>query len=118
MYNCQNDQVWAANRGEADKNDGVKQKQKFPQKVMVWLGAFSEGVTSLVILDNGTVNYQRYIDEVLPVALKYGNNVFGDDWTFRKTVPSLTLKNFLKNGAMIIFLDLLAKIIGRRILLI
>ena len=84
MYNCQNDQVWAVNRVEADKNGGVKQKQKFPQKVMVWLGVCSEGVTPLVILDNGTVNHQRYIDEVLPVALKYGNNVFGDDWTFQQ----------------------------------
>ncbi len=31
-----------------------------------------------MILDEGTVDYQRYIDEVLPVALKYGNKVFGD----------------------------------------
>ncbi|CAF2085100.1 unnamed protein product, partial [Rotaria magnacalcarata] len=44
----------------------------------------SEGVTRLVILDNGTVNHQQYIDEVLPVALKYGNNVFGDDWMFQQ----------------------------------
>ncbi|CAM2712542.1 unnamed protein product [Rotaria socialis] len=51
---------------------------------MVWLGVCSEGVTPLVILDTGTVNHQRYIDEVLPVALKYGNNVFGDDLTFQQ----------------------------------
>ncbi|CAF1354989.1 unnamed protein product [Didymodactylos carnosus] len=49
MYNCQNDQAWAVNRAEADKNGGVKQKQEFPQKVMVWLGVCSEGVTPLVI---------------------------------------------------------------------
>ncbi|CAF0803011.1 unnamed protein product [Didymodactylos carnosus] len=84
MFNCRNDQVWAVNRAEADKNGGVKQKQQFSQKVMVWLGVCSEGVTPLVILDNGTVNHQQYIDEVLPVALKYGNNVFGDDWTFQQ----------------------------------
>ncbi|CAF2198543.1 unnamed protein product, partial [Rotaria magnacalcarata] len=34
MYNCQNDQVWAVDRAEADKNGDVKQKQKFPQKIM------------------------------------------------------------------------------------
>ncbi|CAF3424799.1 unnamed protein product [Rotaria socialis] len=51
---------------------------------MVWLGVCSEGVTPLVILDTGAVNHQRYIDEVLPVALKYGNNVFGDDLTFQQ----------------------------------
>ncbi|CAF1489506.1 unnamed protein product [Didymodactylos carnosus] len=84
MYNCQNDQVWAVNHVEADKNGGVEQKQQFPQKVMVSLGISSEGATPLVILDNGTVNCQRYIDEVLPVALKYGNSVFGDDWMFQQ----------------------------------
>ena len=25
---------------------------------------------------------RRYIDEILPVALKYGNEGFGDNWTF------------------------------------
>ena len=61
MYNCQNDQVWAVNRAEADKNGGVKQKQKFPQKFMVWLGVCSEGVTPLVILDNGTIQILKYL---------------------------------------------------------
>jgi hypothetical protein len=84
VYNAQNDRVWAADRGEADKNGGKKQKRKFSQKVMVWLGVCSKGVTPLVILDKGSVNYKRYIDEVLPVALKYGNKVFGDDWTYQQ----------------------------------
>ena len=51
---------------------------------MVWLGVCSEGVTPLVVLGNITVNHQRYIDEVLHVALWYGNNAFGDDWTFQQ----------------------------------
>ena len=84
MYNAQNDRVWAVDRAEADKKGGVKQKRKFPQKVMVWLGACSKGVTPLVILDKGTVNHERYIKDVLPVALKYGNDVFGVDWTFQQ----------------------------------
>ena len=84
MYNAQNDRIWAVDRAEADKKGGVKQKRKFPQKVMVWLGACSKGVTPLVILDKGTVNHERYIKDVLPVALKYGNDVFGDDWTFQQ----------------------------------
>ena len=84
IYNAQNDRIWAINREDADKKGGVKQNRKFPQKVMVWLGACSKGLTPLVIFDRGTVNHQRYIDEVLPVALKYGNEVFGADWTFQQ----------------------------------
>jgi hypothetical protein len=84
VYNSQNDRIWAVSRAEADKNGGIKEKRKFPQKVMVWLGACSKGVTPLVILDEGTVDHARYIKEVLPVALKYGNKIFGNDWTFQQ----------------------------------
>ena len=84
IYNAQNDRIWAVNREEADKRGGVKQKRKFPQKVMVWLGACSKGLTPLIILDGGTTDHQRYINQVLPVALKYGNKAFGDNWTFQQ----------------------------------
>jgi hypothetical protein len=59
-------------------------RQKFPQKVMVWLGVCSKGVTPLVILDQGTVDHVEYIQKVLPIALKYGNNTFGEHWTFQQ----------------------------------
>ena len=39
MYNAQNDRFWAVDHAETDKNGGLKQKQKFPLKVMVWVGA-------------------------------------------------------------------------------
>lgn len=84
VYNSQNDRIWAPNRDAANAKGGIKPLQKFPQKVMVWLGACSKGVTPLVILDNGTVNHTRYIKEVLPVALKYGNEVFGNNWTYQQ----------------------------------
>lgn len=84
VYNAQNDRIWASNRAEADKKGGIKPKRKFPQRVMVWLGACSKGVTPLVILDNGSVNHHRYIDEVLPVAKKYGNKMFGNNWIFQQ----------------------------------
>ena len=61
VYNSQNDRVWAVNRADADEKGGIKQKRKFPQKVMVWLGACSKGVTPLVILDEGTVDHSCYI---------------------------------------------------------
>ena len=81
MYNAQNDRIWAVNR-EADKRGDVQQKRKFPQKVMVWLGACSMGLTPLIILDEGTMDHRRNMDEILQVALKYGNESFGDNWTF------------------------------------
>ena len=37
-----------------------------------------------MIFENGTVDHNRYINEVLPVALRYGNGVFGNDWTFQQ----------------------------------
>lgn len=108
MYNAQNDRVWAVDRVQADKNGGVKQKRKFPQKVMVWLGACSKGITPLVILDQGTVNHERYIRDVLPVALKYGNKIFGDDWTFQQdgaTAHTHTLTQKWCRGNFPSFLD-------------
>ncbi|CAF5059708.1 unnamed protein product, partial [Rotaria socialis] len=42
VYNSQNDRIWAVNRSEADIKGGTRQKHKFPQKVMVWLGVCSK----------------------------------------------------------------------------
>ena len=84
VYNSQNERIWASDRVTANKNGGIKKKQKFPQKVMVWLGICSKGLTPLVIFDGGALNHTRYINEALPVALKYGNKVFENDWTFQQ----------------------------------
>ena len=84
VYNSQNDRVWAVDRADADKRGGIKQRRKFPWKVLVWLGACSKGITPLVILDEGTVDHTVYIKKVLPVALKYGNETFGGDWVFQQ----------------------------------
>ena len=84
MYNSQNRRIWASNRDEADEKGGIKEKQKFLQKVMVWLGVCSKGVTPLVIFHRETVDHVVYIQRVLPVALKYGNKTFGKHWTFQQ----------------------------------
>ena len=84
IYNSQNDRVWAPSRQVADERGGVHQKTKFPAKVMIWLGACSEGLTTPVILDNGTTDAERYIKEVLPVALKCGNQMLGKNWTYQQ----------------------------------
>ena len=84
VYNSQNDRVWAPSRTAANEIGGIRRKRKFPTKVMVWLGACSEGVTPLVIFEEGTLNHAQYIEEVPPVALDYGKIVFGDNWTFQQ----------------------------------
>ncbi|CAF1052699.1 unnamed protein product [Didymodactylos carnosus] len=84
VYNSQTDRIWAINHTEADKRDGVKKKNQFPTKVMVWLGACSKGMTTLVILDEGSVDHVKYIERVLPVAKKCGDEMMGNDWIFQQ----------------------------------
>ena len=79
LYNAQNERIWAVNCEEADGKGGVKQKNKYLQKVMVWLGVCSEGIMPLVILEKRMVNHKVYIEKVLPVAQKYSNQVFSDN---------------------------------------
>ena len=84
VYNSQNDRIWAPSRAEANKQGGLAKKRKFPARVMVWMGACSKGVTPLVILDKDTINHERYINEVLPVALKSDNYMLGQGWWFQQ----------------------------------
>ena len=51
---------------------------------MVWLAVCSKGVSPMVIFDKDSVDHERYIEEVLPVALKFGNKCFGNGWTFQQ----------------------------------
>ena len=81
----------AVDRADANKKGGIKQRRKFPSKVMVWLDACSKGVTPLVIFDEGTIDHTVYIKKVLPVALKYGNETFGGDWVFQQDGARLHL---------------------------
>ena len=51
---------------------------------MIWLSMCSRGMSPIVIFDEGTIDHAPYIREVLPVALKYGNDILGTYWTFRQ----------------------------------
>ena len=84
VCNSQNDRVWRVNRADADEKAGIKQRRKHPEKAMVWLDACSKGITSLVIFNEGTIDHGVYIEKVLPVALKYGNEVLGSEWIFQQ----------------------------------
>ena len=70
--------------GKSCSKGALRRKRKFPQKVMVWLGVCSKDVYPLVIFESDTLDHDRYIKGVLLVALKYGNDMFGDDWTFEQ----------------------------------
>ena len=94
VCNAQNNRMWAVDRDEADETGGGKQKRKFSQKVMIWLGVCSKGVRLLVILDKGTIDHDRYIKEVLSVVIKYGNKVFGDGWTYQQGNATPHTHNF------------------------
>ena len=56
VYNAQNDRMCVVSRGDVDEKGDIQQRQKFSQKVMVWLGSCSKSITPLVILDGGTVD--------------------------------------------------------------
>ena len=49
VYNSHNDRIWTVNRAAVDAKGDIRRKRKFPQKVMVWLGVCSKGVSPLVI---------------------------------------------------------------------
>ena len=87
-YHVQNDHIWAINHQEANKKVGIKKKYQSPTNVMVWLGMCSAGLTKLIILDKGTLNHERYIREVLPIALKCGNEMMDSDSMFKNTVQA------------------------------
>ena len=78
VCNAHNNRMWPVDR---DEKVGRKQKRTFSQKIMIWLGVCSKGVTPLVILGKGTTDTSA---NVLLVAIKYGNKVFADDWTYQQ----------------------------------
>lgn len=50
---------------------------------MEWLAACSGGVSRRFVFKDGTIDHDRYIQEVPPVALKYRNKAFEDNWIFQ-----------------------------------
>ncbi|CAF4030680.1 unnamed protein product [Rotaria magnacalcarata] len=84
IYNAQNDRVWAMSREEADKKGAIHEKTKFPVKVMVWLGVCAESLTVPVIFEDATMDAQKYIKVVLPIASKSGKKMLGKNWTYQQ----------------------------------
>ena len=51
---------------------------------MMWPGICSKGVSPLVISEDGAVHYERHIHGMLPLTLKFGKHMFGNNWIFQK----------------------------------
>ena len=85
IFNRQNDRVYAANRQEADKQGGINQKMKYPKKIMVWLGASKNGLTSPIIFEPGeTLSHKNYVDVILPHGKAEGERLLGDDFIYQQ----------------------------------
>ncbi|CAF2089292.1 unnamed protein product, partial [Rotaria magnacalcarata] len=84
IYNNQNDRIWAISREEANKRGTIYETTKFPVKVMVWFGVCSERLSVPMLFEDGSMDAQRYIDEVLPIALECGNEMLGEHWTYQQ----------------------------------
>ena len=87
--------VWVAWTYYSINSVNAKRKQRFSRsnKRLDGILPFPETLTvfastplfyGVVVFEKGTVDHDRYIKEVLPIALKYGNKVFGNDWTFQQ----------------------------------
>ena len=57
--------------------------------VMVWPSACYKGTTPFIILNEGAVDHAVYMEKVLLVALKYGNQVLVNDWIFQQNDAKL-----------------------------
>ena len=53
------------------------------------MGACFQGVTRSMIIEKGTLGADRYIEEVLSIALKDGKGSLGNDFTFQPAGVSL-----------------------------
>ncbi|CAF1631989.1 unnamed protein product [Adineta ricciae] len=118
VFNVQNDRIWPVSREETDKQGGIQQKTKFPVRVMVWLVACAEGLTVPVIMNDVTMGAERYISDVLLIALESDNKMLGNNWTYQQDGATPHTHSSSQNGVLIIFQLLFRRIVGLQIRLI
>ncbi|GFY12498.1 transposable element Tcb2 transposase [Trichonephila clavipes] len=62
---CRRQQIWRES-GTAYRPENIQEKDRYPTcNIMVWAGIMINGRTRLLVVVNGTMTGQRYIDEVL-----------------------------------------------------
>ena len=97
--------MWTVSRVEADKRGNKLSDEGY--------GVCGQGLSVPVIFEDGSMNAQQYINEVLPIALKSGNRMLGNDWTYQQDDARSHIHHLSqKNGVLIIFLHMFLKIGG------
>ena len=51
-----------------------------------------------MIFDDGTIDANRYIKEILPVVRKCGNNVLGSHWTYQQDGARSNINHLTQDG--------------------
>lgn len=77
-FNRHNDVVYAESREEATEIAGYHTTEKWPLKVMVWVGITWNGPTEVVVLPKGqTFDSDFYVANVIPVIKRCGERLVG-----------------------------------------
>ncbi|CAF4492964.1 unnamed protein product, partial [Rotaria sp. Silwood2] len=85
IFNRQNDRVYTPSRQEADEHGGIRQISKFTKRIMVWLGACKNGLTTPIIFAPGeTLTHSNYVEVVLPHGLAEDRRLLGDDFIYQQ----------------------------------
>ncbi|CAF1428140.1 unnamed protein product, partial [Rotaria sp. Silwood1] len=85
VFNRKNERVYAVSRLEADEQGGINEKSKYSKRIMVWLGASKNGLTSPIIFEPGeTLSHKNYIEVLLPHAQSEGERLLGEDFIYQQ----------------------------------
>ncbi|CAF4708516.1 unnamed protein product, partial [Rotaria sp. Silwood2] len=84
--NSKNDVVWANSRSDADMDNGIHRKEKFPVSVMVGMDATWNGLTTPYLFETGEhLNGATYSTKLLPFNKTEGDRLFGDqNWCLQQ----------------------------------
>ncbi|GFV34178.1 transposable element Tc1 transposase [Trichonephila clavipes] len=79
---CRRQLIWCES-GTAYRPENIQEKDRYPTcSIMVWAGIMINGRTRLLVVANGTMTGQRYIDEVLLPHVRLFRGAVGDKFVF------------------------------------
>ncbi|GFX05004.1 transposable element Tcb2 transposase [Trichonephila clavipes] len=79
---CRCQLIWRES-GTAYRPENIQEKDRYPTcSIMVWASIMINGRTRLIVVANGTMTGQRYIDEVLLPHVRFFRGAVGDKFVF------------------------------------
>ena len=81
IYNSENDYIWAVNREKENWRGGKNNKENFHKRGWYGYPYTQRALHSLFCLKKAL---SIIIREALPVALRYGDYKFGNNWIFQQ----------------------------------